>query len=127
MSYLVDENLDPISKTNPLAVQLTGSNVNLGTATATGRQTAQNVASGSTMRLNIWGTASAFDIQIQAQMYDGAWYTLPATYAISGTSVGNDVTAAGVYDFDTGAFVQVALNVVSVTGGNVNAKGAFLP
>lgn len=108
-------------------MQLVGSNVNLGTATATGRQTPQNGASGSTLRLNIYGTATSFDVQVQAQMYDGQWYTLPASNAITGASVGNDVTSAGVYDFDSGAWKTFALNVVSVTGGNVTAQGAFLP
>jgi hypothetical protein len=113
--------------TNSQQVQLTGSNVTLATiVSATGRQTGQNVASGSSLRLNIWGTATSFDVQVQAQMYDGQWYTLPATNAITGSSV-NDVTTAGIYDYDTSAFKTVALNVVSITGGNVNAQGVFLP
>lgn len=111
-------------------IQLTGSNVTLATAeTTTGLKSVSQAYPGwnSTLRLNIWVTATAFDVQVQGQMWDGTWRTLTPTNALTGSAVASDITSAGIYDFDVAGFQLVALNVVSVTGGNVNGKGAFLP
>lgn len=109
-------------------VVLTGSNVTLADAvTATGLQAAQQVGWYSLLRLNVYGTASAFDVQVQAQMYDGVWRTLTPADAITGMDASADITAAGVYDFDVSGWQQVAVNIISLTGGNVSAKGALLP
>lgn len=108
------------------STSITGSLANLGTYTTTGLKTSQPVQSGASMvRLNIFGTGT-FDVQLQGFMYDGVPYTLPATNSLTGVLVGNDVTTAGIYEFDIGAFVNISLNVVNVTGGNVNAQGGFL-
>lgn len=115
-------------KYNSNYFQLTGSNVTLASGvTTTGLQAAQTVGWASTLRLNIWGTATSFDVQVQAQMYDNVWRTLTPSDAITGNAIASDITAAGVYDFDVAGWQKVALNVVSVTGGNVNAQGALLP
>jgi len=119
-----------ISETDQMPVVLTGSNVTLLNAvTTSGLKTASqsDVGWNSTLRLNLWGTATTFDVQVQAQMYDSVWRTLVPFDAITGTVSASDITTSGVYDFDVAGYQKVVVNVVSVTGGNVNAQGALIP
>ena len=81
----------------------------------------------STLRLNIWGTATSFDVQVEGQMYSGTWRALPCTNVCSpATPPFTDVTAAGFYDFDVQGMQSVIFNVISISGGNVNAEGEWL-
>lgn len=73
-----------------------------------------------TARLNIWGTS--FTVQIQAQMWDGTWDTLPASNAINGNDAGSTIATSGKYDFDVGGWQYVK----AVITGDANVKGAFL-
>lgn len=114
----------------PLVVSISTDIVALATGvTTTGLQTKTqaNVNFQAGFRLNVWGTATSFDVQVQGLMFDGIWRTLTPSDFLTGGSLVPDITVAGIYDFDVAGFQTIALNVVSVTGGNVNAKGTLLP
>lgn len=111
-------------------VQLSGSDVILAdNVTTTGRvDNGQSSGWDTSLRLNVWGTASSFAAQVQGQMYDGAWYSLTPYDVIAGATLGSpNITAAGIYDIDVTGFQKIAFNVSALADGNINAKGVQLP
>lgn len=111
------------SDNNGFPVKLSGSNVTLAASGDSGQVTgkAAQVGWSSTLRVNIWGTT--FSVQIQAQMWDGTWYTLTGADFSTGAE-STSFTTTGIFDFDVSGFQQVIANVVS---GSANVKGALLP
>lgn len=117
----------PIDKNNPLHTALTGSNVALLSAvTATGAGTPQAVGSFKSYIFEVYGTASAFDIQIQAVGPSGTPRNLKIWDELNNAYLTGDITTAGFYSVSVPAFTNLQANVVSVTGGNLNVTGGLM-
>jgi hypothetical protein len=111
--------------------QLTGSKVQdvtlLSNVSTTGAGTPQLVGGFKSLRLEVWGTATSFTIQIQVNESNGSgtYYPIQVTNLASMTLVSN-ITAAGIYEIDVAGFSNVQANVTAVTGGNVSAAGKWV-
>ena len=73
----------------------------------------------------VWGTATALDIKIQAIGPSGVARNLKIWDELNNVYLTGDITVAGFYSVSTPAFTNIQANVVSVSGGSVNAEGGL--
>lgn len=82
-----------------------------------------------TCALQIWGTASAFKVQLQGMVdaASNAWVSI-ASYdkddltVVDGTT---GMTSAGIFTVDVSGVRKIRINLASVSGGNVNVTAAL--
>ena len=111
-------------------VELTGSNVTLLNAvTATGAGTPQSVGSFKTYVFEVYGTASAFTLHIEAVGPSGTARTINKVWdeLNNGFLSGSDITIAGFYSVSVPAFSSIQANATVITGGNVSVIGGLMP
>lgn len=107
-------------------VQLSGSNVKLLDAvSAIGTGTPQAVGTNKSYVFEVYGTATAFDIQIQAVGPSGTPRNLKVWDELNNGFLSGDITAAGFYSVSVPQFTSLQANVVTVTGGNVSVAGGL--
>jgi hypothetical protein len=117
------------TQTNPGQVTITGSStqqVTLANAvTTTGTQPAQAVGGFKTLTIEVYGTATSYSVQIQGIGNSGTPYTLTATN-LTGLTTTQNITTAGLYQFDVTGLTSVQANITAVSGGNVTVKGELV-
>lgn len=107
-------------------VSIVGSLTNLLSAvSAVGAGTPVPVNSYKTYIFEVWGTATAFDIQIQAVGPSGVARNLKIWDELNNAFLSGDIVAQGFYSVSVPAFTNLQANVVSITGGNVNIEGGL--
>ncbi|WP_433946217.1 hypothetical protein [Paenibacillus sp. SN-8-1] len=96
-------------------------------ATAAGTGQPQAVGSAKSIRFDVWGTATSFNLQVEASGHSGNYRALPI-WDVSGNTfvTGNAITTPGIFEVDVQGLNNVRTNLKSVTGGNVNATGTVI-
>ena len=113
-----------------MQVSLSGSNVMLLNAvTATGVGTTQPVGSFKTYVFEVYGTATAFTLHIEAAGPSGTPRTINKVWdELNNVYLGaSDITAAGFYSVSVPAFSSIQANATVITGGNVTVSGGLMP
>lgn len=107
-------------------VSVIGSLTNLLTnAIAAGAGTPIAVNSYKNYVFEVWGTASAFDIQIQTVGPSGTPRSLKIWDELNNVYLTGDIVSVGFYSVSVPAFTNIKANVVSVVGGNVSLEGGL--
>lgn len=98
----------------------------LSNTTVMGAGASKPIGGYKTLRIEVWGTGS-FSMQIQVNDINGSgtFYPIQAVN-LSTMSTVSSITAAGIYDLDVSGFSNVLANVLSISGGNVNAVGKWV-
>ncbi|EPZ47622.1 hypothetical protein [Alicyclobacillus acidoterrestris] len=115
-----------ISSTNPFPTSLSTCNVEqviLATnSLVTGPQSPQPTNSMRTLVVEVYGTASSFNIEIQGRLDSTTYYPLTGVN-LNGLSSVQSITSFGLYKFDVTGLVNVLGYINEVSGGNINIIG----
>ena len=107
-------------------VSIVGSLENLLTAvSASGAGSPIPVNSYKNYIFEVYGTATSFDIQIQAIGPSGTPRNLKVWDELNNVYLTGDIVAQGFYSVSVPAFTNIMANVVSVSGGVVNIGGGL--
>lgn len=99
----------------------------LNAVSAVGAGTSRPVSIMKKYTFEVWGSATSFNLQIQAVGPSGTPRNLKVWDELAGSYVtGNNVTAAGFYSVDLPAFANFQGNVTAISGGNLNVVGGLM-
>lgn len=98
----------------------------LDAVTATGLGMPVYIKNLRSYRFDVWGTG-IYTLQIQVIGDSGTPRTIPVWDIANKTFVsGNTISIAGFYEVDVQSFVSILANVLTISGGNVNASGGLM-